>query len=90
MLLTRRNHGSRRTSEPQRLTIDPSNTVGDGGVPYITLEGSDAKGRYYLFLLPETPDESHLLLSAAHKAFGNLADRTERAAAILTLMGAHK
>lgn len=56
---------------PIELTFLP-NYVGDGGEPFITMEGSDRK--WYMLCL-DSIEEAKVLLSQAHIAYGNICEQ---------------
>lgn len=63
--------GSQRKLKPIELTFVP-NWSGQGGEPYITMEGDD--GKWYSLHL-DSITEAKALLSQAHIAYGNVCDK---------------
>lgn len=62
--------GSQRKMKPIQLTFQP-NWGGQGGVPYITMEGDD--GKWYMLHFDDEA-ECREMLSQAHIAFHNICD----------------
>ena len=62
--------GSRRKMKPIELTFFP-NWGGQGGVPYITMEGDD--GKWYTLHF-DSVEECREMLSQAHIVFHNMND----------------